>query len=101
MKECLPFLAKDEHEGGVASRCVDGSEWHDVEGAKDTLRASKTQFGSVGVTNADLVEARFGVHADPMQFSSAGGEVVNGFIASWDGKVVYQGDGVESAVGDA
>ena len=66
MEECLPFLAKEEHEGGVASRSVDGSKGHDVECVKDALGPDKAEFVPIGMANGDLMEARFGIDADPV-----------------------------------
>ena len=97
----LPFLAKDEHERGVASRSVDGSEGHDVEGVKDTLGPGKAKFGSIGAANANLVETRFCVDADPVQAAGPWCEIIDGFIAAGNGKVVDECDGVEAAIRDA
>ena len=32
--------------------------------------------------------------------AGSGGEIVDGFVAPWNGKVVNEGNGVEAAVGD-
>ena len=62
----LPFLAENEHEGSVTCGCIDRSKGHDVEGVQNTLRASETEFMTIGMADTDLVEARFGVNADPV-----------------------------------
>ena len=100
-EECLPLLTEYEHKGGVAGRCVDRSKGHDVEGVEDTLGSSEAEFGPVGVADSYLMKAGLGVDTNPVQFSSAWGEVIDGFITTGNGKVVNKGDGVEAAVGDA
>ena len=96
----MPFLAEDEHEGCVASWGINWSKGHDVEGEKDAVRACKAKFGTIRVADADLMETRFGVDANPIEAAGTGGEVINGFIAAGNGKVVIQCDGVEAAVGN-
>ena len=34
-EEALPLLAKEEHQSGVASRCVDGPKGHDIESVEE------------------------------------------------------------------
>ena len=101
MKQSLPFLVKKEHEGSAAGWGIDGSKGHDIEGVQDAVGSDKAEFVAVGVANSNLVEAGFGVDADPVQGASAGGKIVGGFITTWDGKVADEGNGVEAVTRDA
>ena len=100
-EEGLPFLAEEEHEGRVASGCVDWAKGHDVEGEEEAVGSSEAEFVPVAVSNGDLVKSRLSVNADPIQATCSGSKIVDCFVAAWDGKVVDEGDGVETAVGDA
>ena len=62
----LPFLSKDKHESSIACWGVDGSKRHDIEGVELALRAGEAKLVAVGLADGDLVEARFGVDADPI-----------------------------------
>lgn len=100
-EEALPFLTHKEHEGAVASRAVERSKRHNVEGEEHAVRSSKAELGAVGVADTDLVESGFGVDTDPVKEACARRKVVDGLVAAGNGKAVWEGDGVKSAVVDA
>ena len=46
-----------------------------------------------------MVEAGFGVDADPVETASAWGKIVDSFVTAGNGKVVHEGNGVKAAIG--
>ena len=100
-EEGLPFLAHEEHEDSVTGWSIDGAKRHNIECVKDAGGAGKAKFVAVARADLNLMKAGFAVDADPEETASAGGKIVDGFVATGNREVVDERDCIEAAIGDA
>ena len=78
MEEGLPFLVHEEHEDGVAGWSIDRAKGHDIESAAGPMGSSKAKLFAVAVADTNLMEARLGINADPVETAGAWSKVGTG-----------------------
>lgn len=100
VEQCSPFAAHFEHHAGVNSRSVHGSKRHDSPRDFGTVGEVKGKFLLVAKGNSNLVVTGFGIDANPKQSTGPSTKVVEGIVATRDGKSERFSDRVEATIGD-